>query len=1118
MTRVPKPDVFENFDTDADALIEASAGAGKTYTLEHLVVEHVLNEDDTSVDEILVVTFTRRAAGELKARVRSRLEALLRASETGGDGCNAENAWQLDEEDARSLEKALNDLERATMTTLHGFCEEVLQTWGVELGTELAPRHIDEDELIEEAFWSVLRSELACGRHRRWLEAWLEDRSLSDLYEDLAEIYRRNAVVVPGRSEMTLDAPVDGGQALDPSSIEEDWRFLTEIRRRFARCLRREVDRRKQVEGVLTYDDMIERVYRAVKRNNAIVAQLRDTYTHALVDEFQDTSPKQWAIFQKLFFESEDHTLAVIGDPKQSIYGFRGADLATYRDAVDKFTPEEDSGNTAPLEVNYRSTQALMNAVNPLFDEDDGLLGDQQTSYDSIDAANAEKEGAWPTKPVHLFKLRSDDEGPPGNMASTTALVTKTVDEIERLLCDVEPTIPGEDGEERQLKPGDIYVLTRANYEADDVGEELRDRGIPRAFYNKDGLFQTHEAEHVRRLLEAAANPEDRSACRKAMLTPFFDIDLADLDDYDGREPDRRTARSLLTEWNRAARHRDIDTLFERILQESRVVQRESLREGGHRRLTNYRQLFDWLTRKAATLKVGLGPLADHLGDHIEERETVEDDGDTQRIATDRSAVQLMTMHSAKGLDAEVVFLTGGYSGWHASAQELQVYRPGKDTAEVTHSAGSAEQGDQQRVPVAYQGGSPDAHPDLQSLWSDHRHFERRETARLFYVAVTRAKRRVYLPWVQGGHPDVQLDPLFRAIDHVAENEQQTFDRLYVEEPVKVDDPAEQRTREPPSDFELPARAREVLSKRAPDEINGQSFNTLRDRTRSVESYSSLTGGSTTDKTFVPDDRADDEGTLPPSRRSGDALHEVLEEMDYTEVVETASFEEWWTDTAVDELVRDRLEEHDLTPEDYAEHAGRILYDALRAEIEPRDGESFEPISPLGALARDRTRREVSFHMPTPEEVHPSVDRLEDRTGPLVVERGYLRGYIDLVFEHDDRLYVADWKGNSRMEEGDYSPSAIETNVRENYDLQAGLYTLAVCRLAGITDREAYDQMGGLFYFYLRGLRPDHPGHGYYFRRPDWSEICNLEERVRRSGRDAGDHDQLKQALQLQTA
>src|SRR3954451_17524854 len=329
-------------------LLEASAGTGKTFAIAGLVARLVA--EGVPPAQLLVVTFTRMATGELRERVRDRLvsaelglsRALAGVAPSADDRVLELLAHAPDSELAvrrRRLADAVAGFDAATISTTHGFCQHVLAGLGVAGDVERDVTFVEDlSDLVEEVV-----DDLYVRRFHRVA------RPPFDRTEAL-----RIARAAVGNPHARLE-PVERRR----EDREQTWA----MRRRLAEAVRGEIEARKRRNGVMTYDDLLTRLRNTLadaEHGAAACAKLRERYRVALVDEFQDTDPIQWEIMRRAFGDGEA-TLILIADPKQAIYSFRGADVYAYLSAAGSAVTQ------ATLATNWRSDQGLIDALDALF-------------------------------------------------------------------------------------------------------------------------------------------------------------------------------------------------------------------------------------------------------------------------------------------------------------------------------------------------------------------------------------------------------------------------------------------------------------------------------------------------------------------------------------------------------------------------------------------------------------------------------------------------------------------------------------------------------------------------------------------------------------------------------
>lgn len=1094
--RYPKPEAVLRAPDYGHAVIEASAGTGKTYTIEHLVVDHVVR--GATLDEILVVTFTERAAAELKRRIRARLRELV-LLETSATDSSIDNCWVVDQAVRARLSTALVDFDAAAISTIHGFCRSVLVDNAFLSGSLLQERHVDARAAFSRAFKHVLRSELSQREELLpYLLAWLGVRraSVDALEELLFEAARTRAPVRPsfdaerlrsalsGYERVTMSAAELIGAGVGRGSVRKVYRNLERMNEAHAHyrktgdiaALVAELDavelsylagklrafeelagtasslsaavvtkflpvvlerlaQTKLEEGLVDFDDMLRRVATTLEgpRGAELAQRLQARYRYVLVDEFQDTDDIQWSIFRKLFFASGAKTpLSLVGDPKQAIYGFRGADVHVYLRARSELVTRSAM---VPLVESFRSTSELIDALNLVFDQKaESPFFTGNVRYDrplrsgrpELRLVGVDGETASP-----VVLLRSEDKKP---------LPRYIAREIARLLKDEAGQLRfGDEGSETPIAPEDIFVLTRTTREALEVGEALAERGVPFAFYKREGLFQSREAEDVLSLLSALVDLRDRTKRLRAWMTPFFGLSLRELERC-GSLPSEHPMMRRLIEWKSLADAREYERLFGRIFDESGILARELFSGRDARARVNYVHIVDVLLEEAHENDPSLPELVQTLESYVDGSGlSPESDRNVMRLTSDR-AVQVLTIHMAKGLETTVVFLYA-----------FSKMRSGGIYTYYDHDEKNA-----------YVGKLDEAPSDVREAIDRER---REEDQRLFYVALTRAKARLYLPVLP---EDARGLGCYEQVNRCLNGLVDAFET----EEVRAAEPA------PPS------RATTLDPWTPPPELlaphdNAPLFDELRRRHRGlvVTSYSrlkSLRGGYRPPIEQPPADA--DESLLPGGSAVGVFLHDVLEQVNFETLRPPPPLEAWRARDDVARIFREAMRRNGIESRFRAE-AEQLVYAALTSPI-ALGREKLEG----GFASLETELREVEFVYPYPE-----------TDGKF--RRGFAKGFVDFVFELSGRTYFCDWKSDVL---GSFALETLNDHVRRNYVLQAKLYTLALVKMLGVDAEPEYEaRFGGIVYCFLRGL----PDEGVYYARPSWSTVATWRDELAREER-----------------
>ncbi len=829
----------------------------------------------------------------------------------------------------------------------------------------------------------------------------------------------------------------------------------------------------KQAAATFGFHDLLERLEAALagpagpRLRARIVAQ----YPVALIDEFQDTSALQYAVFDRLYDiaadQPGDRAILLIGDPKQSIYAFRGADIASYLRARTATT-----GRHAMLATNHRATAALVGAVNRLFQRAEERPGEGAFRFRTADAdpvpfipvgARGRLETLVCAEgPIAAVEFALDPELHAGE-AARERFADYCAARIVALLGDASAGFRQPDGGFERLRPADIAVLVRTGVEADAVRAALRERGVASAYLSdRESVFAGDEARDLVHWLRAVAEPANGRLARAAYATGTIGLSLGEVAALatDDTVYERRTA--LLHDLHDIWRRQGVLPMLRQTLYRLDLPARWLGQAGGERHLTNLLHLAELLQAASARLdgeQALVRWLVEQRGDGAAEA-----DDRIVRLESDADLVKVVTIHKSKGLEYPVVFLpfATAVSGADRNGGVLAVAdTAGEVVLEFAPTAQQREAAELARM---------------------------QEDLRLLYVALTRARHALWvgvaalkvgradacqfhrsaLGYLLGGadpRPAGEIGPLvtaaFAGIDAVhlsSAGEPAARTRLAV-------------AGSPPL---LPAR------------IYAGRF----DRDWSIGSFSALVRG------LAP---------VPSLPGAGAALQEELWEAAPIQGVATqdAPWHRFPRGALAGRFIHEQLAwlaEHgfDLTgqvelQQALAQRCARRGW-AQHADDARRWLEEIiaTPLPPLGATLRDVARplAEMEFWLPAAAGRAAELDALcrhwlpGDPDRPPLAERrlrGMLMGYCDLVFEHDGRYWILDFKSNVLgAGDGDYDRAAIEAAVAEyRYDVQSALYLLALHRLLRSRLGTGYDpahQLGGAIDLFLRGIHGPQAG------------------------------------------
>ena len=696
-------------------VLEASAGTGKTYTIAAFAARAIA-EGAAELNQLLLVTFGRMATNELRLRVRERLvsvESRLAEAVAGrgptGQLSPLENMLTTGHPDElqcrrQRVSRALAEFDAATIATTHEFCLQMLDGLGV-LGDR------EPDATVVEHVTDLTREVTTDLYLRRYAATGSPPMS----YDEALEIAQQAVQAVHARL-------VPNGLALDDPSASGE-------RVAFATAVRHEVERRKRASKLFTYDDMLMRLRDVLadpEHGPAAADRLRQRYRIVMVDEFQDTDPIQWEILRRAFHQHA--MLILIGDPKQAIYAFRGADVFSYLDAVGQ------ADQVRSLAVNRRSDQALVDALDVVLG--DAALGDDRIAIRQVSAdhqqrrlsAPPDKQGLVAPIRVRIMQHQVDSEKVPSVGTIRPQIVGDLVADVTALLGSGAQLLEGE--RPRLLLPSDIAVLVRKNERGETIRDRLVAAGVPAVMYGANSVFASPMARDWLTLLQALEQTRQQSV-RQAALSCFFGWTFADLASASEESLIELTQR--IRWWGKVLQSRGVAALLENATADERIPERLLSLRGGERMLTDLRHLGQSLHAAMTSAQLGVGALAEWLRARISEANEIGISEGTRRLETDAKAVTILTVHRSKGLEFPIVYLPEAWDRYANGSDEGRILRLHERTAT---SSGEC---------VLDVGGRHG--PGRPERFSRYREEEAGEDLRLLYVALTRAQCQVVTWW-----------------------------------------------------------------------------------------------------------------------------------------------------------------------------------------------------------------------------------------------------------------------------------------------------------------------------------------------------------------------------------
>lgn len=1015
-------------------VIEAGAGSGKTYNLVRIVLRLLTREHDPlPIREILLVTFTEAAALEMRQRLRTILEEALRPKPKGDLAEIMSKPGNT-----RRVRRALDEIGTMQVTTIHGFCWRAYSDHAVNCGF---PPSIGEPQ-----DGTQLMSEIAADWYRTKQDSKLK---LSTI------VAAAKALVMCANAE--IDPNLEG--------------------------LREYVSERLQSAPFVTFDYLINRLKYALQdtvKGPKLSEFLQKDYRACLIDESQDTDPSQWYIFNRLFGPAAatgKHLLLMVGDPKQSIYGFRGADVRTYCNAI------KEAHTVQTLPDNYRSSLRMIEAFNRLFNHKD-FFGTTEITYDLAGgiAGKIAEMGSTPFEVVHSDK--------PAAVAREAMRLLRQMDK-ENIRRDGSIGFPGDGAE-----PAEVGILVRSNSYADKIYRALIAAGQGASLESRQSVFETTTAFQVQLLLRAVLKPS-HAGNRKALLLsrPRLFGESAELND----ETDNTIAAWLnkcLTLW----RKHGFALAWETLTHQSPGKNLNSIIEGlgqcqfRHRALMDLSHIGELLITRNRTLHWTPEQLFDHLSararsesdGEMEESEASEEECIRADLANSRILVR--TIHKSKGLEYNAVILAKSFQYKKTSIRQGTLLR-------LDHGEAKVYSGDE-------------------AVKRQLERQQRQEDARLLYVALTRARHRFVWMGVEKPTPNKKGEVgepggFSEVLNDVSLDPSLIFQKL-------------------PSDIKeyvlplVPLGVDNELAKPIPSPLFVPQLGQIPQRLSlayGVTSYSGLSKGKhdapPSGSGFEdPEESAEAVSLLIPDNLKGNLLgnllHKLMELLDFKLAVKNRTY----LKDLVARLLGGSGLVSDMDPE--FEKTVNQLTDStliwLKQSFQSHDGKAFA----LSDLDFNTQLAEVRFCFAASidNKTFPQLDDAFakefteaqksdlaklglswDRNNPL---DGLVTGSVDFIFAHDGRYYIIDWKSNFIGESSaDYLPERISKSIaKERYHLQFSLYTVALdahlrqC----LGDKWNYERdFGGVYYVYLRGFGT-HPDakNGAFFHRPSEQFIQNL--------------------------
>jgi len=808
----------------------------------------------------------------------------------------------------------------------------------------------------------------------------------------------------------------------------------------------KELPTRKRRQNIMTYDDLLLEVRNGLQAPGTgmtMAEQVRSRYPAALIDEFQDTDPLQFEIFDRLYRDTPC-CVFLIGDPKQAIYSFRGADVFAYLKA------SAATANQYTLSTNFRSEASLIEAVNHLFGRHESAFLFEQIKFRPVRAPENLVDplciNGIDDKPLTIWPF---DEQP--NLNDAKSLVARGVaNKVVQLLN------LGRQGQarlgNRPLAAGDMAVLVRTHYDGELVRQALREKGVVAVIHSQESIYSSPEALALQLLLAGICSPLEKNKLYAALSTNLLGYRAENISDLEENEQAWETILDRFIAYYHQWAEQGFAVMFRRLLEQEGVSERVAGHVNAERCLTNLRHLMDLL--QSVVHSEGFGPEELVAWLRAKRHGVIQvDDEDQLRLESDENLVTIATIHKSKGLEYPVVFCPFLWDTRYGKVSKASYATFHDDTKKLCIDLGTEH-------------------------FEQHYHRQQREVLaeelRLLYVAVTRARNRCYLSWGKVGPKRNTVSErsalgyllhAFAAVDNTGKNGDKGS-------PVKRNEgdisaallglaaAAPEAVGIDPLPESAPLQ---VMMDQLDQETTGRSRIFKRELTTSgtIQSFSALQfqyDVEEPDHDAVPeivrrqeptDNAASGERSLfsfARGRRAGSCLHAILENLDFTNPAgenTTHMVAGWLRRFGFDDgwavPVLQGLADVCQTP---LHHGGGIFCLGDISKTSRLD--ELEFYYPVPLLAAEKLRSVFIRHLKTSTDGDgKKMAAREKWTG-----NGFMKGFIDLVFEWQGQLFIVDYKSNhlgNRVE--DYGRPQLAAAIAEaRYDLQYYIYTVTLHR------------------------------------------------------------------------
>ena len=1129
-------------------VVEAAAGTGKTYSITSLYVR-ALVEKRLLPSQILVLTFTNDATSELKLRLRKRILDIVHYSENedNADDFVVQYSSTLTEQQKNHLSKCLTYFDEAAIYTIHGFCQRILSEHHLEfnvssnfnLKTDIYPIIEDASDLFWEHFFfqskpktrfqkwvlnklnvqfqnpdklielikplvlnssieieqnlhsfddykhyfkdaHILYSEIKAiylneridfleffysnalnkkiYKHKEELlskfEEWLNQKELQlldykNLYlfgEDMLNKYLNKSYEIPSFKLFSIVQ-----KYLSNLDILSEIDFVFKSQAVYA--IRKNLVDLKNSRGILDYQDLLILIKEGIQRSKTLSEKLARRFPIAFIDEFQDTDNIQYSIFKSIYSNYDKSCLVMIGDPKQAIYQFRGADIHSYLSAKNYVTDT----NVYSLSHNYRSSKSLIKGINSIFNGAENAFLFNDVTFTPAFFPDQRTDITVLSKTSNVSPLtfiRFNEQKKPISEVRTELAHSVAFESIKLLHSDIEIN-------QKPILPKDITVLVDTHNNGQLVQDILYQYGLKSVIHGNESVFNTIESDQLFIILYAFAHPHSQGYIKSALISNFFGHDATFLLELAENEELRNKYHSLFLEMNKQWAKKGLKAIFRFLEYDFDIFKHIASTPNYERSITNYKHLRELLLKAESKEVFSIFGLIRYFRN---KRDTVSknpSEDEVLRLESDQDLIQIVTHHASKGLEYNIVFCPFLWN-FRIKTPKTPILSDGITQTGFLNSKSN----------------------EFGNALTKNIIDEKAEKIRIAYVALTRAKAMcfVYINEII----TKKQNTVFSAIGHLTSNNEELNILIQHNEVVETKEIEIDHLLNYTSDNdELKKITHQVFNRENLDEF---------DR---FYSFSSLTqyhtqGGIVEDLVYDFDiDYIEKKNedidifnkfSLPKGKTTGILLHNIFEKINFSDPstfepvikqqMEILAFESVWEST-IKHIINNTVNH-------------QLIHNLSLSKIHNIDRiVEMEFNFPINKLDANKL-----FNVLGLENKQPSSNY-----------KGFMKGFIDLIFRWKGKYYILDYKSNHLgNSESSYLMDELSREMNHsNYILQYHIYLIAFLRFIR-TKNPLFDyenEFGGIIYLFLRGIHPIKPTSGVYFDKPKVALLNYLDELMR---------------------